>query len=308
MSIKYSLYILLFSFIISLSYCNEQVTFDKLIENLKKDAKMKLIVVAGAEMVETLTASRQAKDMKICDSILIGDEEKIRKNAKESGIDISDFKIVNILEPIEMSKYASKLVHDGEADMYVKGSIETSEVLKAVLDSDIGLTTDKTISLVGVFELNGKLIFFTDPSIIPYPNLHDKVLLIENAVSFARSAGIEVPKVAVVTAVSFVNPRMIETIDAEELTIMNRNGKIQNCIFNGPLSLDLAISPESARIKQSTRSINGDADIFLFPDIHAANISYKIMTQLGNGKSGSIVIGTSKPVILSSRSDSSQTK
>lgn len=307
MSVKKSLNILLISLFL-LSYVKSQNPFEKLIENLKKDAKMKLMAVAGADMVETLTASRQAKDMKICDSILIGDEQKIKNNAKAANIDISDFKIVNILEPIEISKYASKLVHDGDADMFVKGSIETSDVLKAILDDEIGLRTDKKISLVAAFELKKRLILFTDPSVIPYPSLQDKVALIENAVSFAKSTGVQVPKVGVVTALSVVNPRMTETIDAKELTLMNKNGKIKDCVVDGPLSLDLAISPDSAKIKQSSRDINGDADIVLFPDIHSANISYKIMTQLGNGKNGSILMGTSKPVILSSRSDSAQTK
>ena len=192
--------------------------------------------------------------------------------------------------------------------MYVKGSIETRDVLKAVLDNEIGLKTTDLISLVGVFEINGKLKYFTDPSVIPYPTLQMKVQLINNVVKFAYSTGLKNPKVAAVTAISITDPRMPETLEAEELMEMNKRGEIKNCIVDGPLSLDLAISTESAKIKNSNRRINGDADIIVFPEVHSANIAYKILTLLGDLKSGNIILGTSQPVILSSRSDSVQVK
>ena len=303
--------ILFFSLIIFqiiLINCDTSITFDKLLSDLKKDAKMKKMAIAGADIPETLETSRLAKDMKIGDSILMGNEEKIRKLAKENNIDISDFQIVNIKDPTEISRYAVKLVHDGEADMYVKGSLETRDVLKAVLDPEIGLRTDDLISLVGVFEINGKMMYLTDPSVIPYPTLENKVQLINNAVKFAASTGLVNPKVAAVTAIGITNPRMPETLEAEELMEMNKRGEIKNCIVDGPLSLDLAISPESAKIKNSKRRINGDADIILFPEVHSANISYKILTHLSDSKSGNIIIGTRQPVILSSRSDTTETK
>ena len=286
----------------------EAITFKKLLSDLKKDAKMKIMAIAGADNPETLETSRRAKDMKIGDSILIGNEQRIKAIAKENNIDISDFKIVDLNDPIEISRYAVKLVHDGIAEMYVKGSLATRDVLKAVLDREIGLRTPGIISLVGVFEINNKMIFITDPSVIPYPTLLNKVELINNAVKFAESIGIENPKVAVVTAISISNHYMPETLEAEELTNMNKRGEIKNCIVDGPLSLDLAMSPESASLKNSNRRINGDADIILFPDVHSANIAYKILTYFGDAESGNIIIGTSQPVILSSRSDSVQTK
>ena len=306
---KSVLIFVLIIFQIYLVNSKEQITFDKLLADLKKDAKMKKMAIAGADIPETLKTSRLAKDMKIGDSILIGDEEKIRKIAEEAEIDISDFQIVNLNDRTEISRYAVKLVHDGEADMYVKGNIETRDVLKAVLDKEIGLKVpDELISLVGVFEIDGKMKYLTDPSVIPYPGLKEKVQLINNAVKFAASTGLKNPKVAAVTAISIPNPRMQETMDAEELSKMNDKGLIKDCIVDGPLSLDLAISPESAKIKHSERKINGDADIVLFPDVHAANIAYKILTHLSNAKSGNIIIGTRQPVILSSRSDTVEVK
>ena len=290
------------------SNCDKPKTFDELLEDLKKDIKTRKMAVAGADNPETLKTAIEAKNMKIGDSILIGNEEKIKAIAKEKNIDISDFKIVNLNDPTEISRYAVKLVHDGEADMYVKGSLETRDVLKAVLDKEIGLKTEDLISLVGVFEIEGKMMYLTDPSVIPYPTLENKVQLINNAVKFAASTGLFNPKVAAVTAIGITNPRMPETLEAEELMEMNKRGEIKDCIVDGPLSLDLAISPESAKIKNSKRRINGDADIILFPDVHAANIAYKILTHLSDAKSGNIIIGTRQPVILSSRSDTVQVK
>ena len=298
----------LYLIFIQLLNCENPITFDKLISELKKEEELKKMVIAGADNPETLQTSRLAKDMNIGDSILIGNEERIRAIAKENKIDISDFQIVNLNEPTEISRYAVKLVHDGEADMYVKGSLETRDVLKAVLDKEIGLRTNDLISLIGVFELNGKLMYMTDPSVIPYPTLEEKVHLINNAVKFAISTGLTNPKVAVVTAVGVANPRMPETLEAEELMEMNKRDEIKNCIVDGPLSLDLAVSPESVRIKNSKRRINGDADILLFPEVHSANIAYKILTHLGDLKSGNIIIGTRQPVILSSRGDSVDVK
>ena len=301
-------FIFLIFFQILLINTQNEMTFDKLLSDLKKDIKMKMMAIAGADVPETLQASRMAKDMKIGDSILIGNEEKIKQIAKETNIDISDFQIVNILDPIEISRYAVKLVHDGKADMYVKGSLETRDVLKAVLDNEIGLKTSDLISLVGVFEFDGKMKYLTDSSIVPYPTLENKVQLINNAVKFAASTGLINPKVAVVTGISMANSRMPETLEAEKLTEMNIKGEIKDCIVDGPLSMDLAISVESAKIKETNRRINGDADIILFPDVHAANIAYKILTHLTEIKSGNIIIGTSEPVILSSRSDTVEVK
>ena len=300
-------FFLIFSQIL-LTFCDDQITFDKLLNGLKKDAQMKKLAIAGADNPETIETSRKAKDMKIGDSILIGNEKRIREIANEINIDISDFELVDLSDPTEISRYAVKLVHDGKADMYVKGSIETRDVLKAVLDKDIGLRTSDLINLVVVFEIDGKFKYLTDPSVIPYPTLQMKVQIINNVVRFAYSTGLKNPKVAAVAAISITDHRMPETLEAEELMEMNKRGEIKDCIVDGPLSLDLAISPESAKIKNSERRINGDADIILFPEVHSANIAYRILTHLGDLKSGNIILGTRQPVILSSRSDSAEVK
>ena len=285
-----------------------EVTFDGLIEELKKEMKMKKMAVAGGDNPETIEAARLAKDMKIGDSILIGNEEEIRKRAKENNIDISDFEIVNIDDKIEITRYAVNLINEGKADVLVKGSIQTKDILKVLLDTEIGFKTSELINLVGILEIEGKLTFLTDISIVPYPTLENKVQIINNAVKLANAVGIKNPKVGVIAGIAVPNSRMPETLEAEKLTKMNMIGEIKDCIVDGPLSLDLAISPESAQIKNVNRRINGDADIILFPDVHAANIAYKILTHMIDSKCGSILLGTKKPVILTSRSDSTLVK
>ena len=287
----------------------KHLTFEELTEQLiKENTQMKIIAVAGADSEETLQTCRLAKDKKICDSILIGDEEKIKNIAKEAEIDISDFKLVNIKDPIEISRYTTKIVHDGVADMYYKGSVETDVVLKSISDPEIGLKTNKIFSYVAVFEFQGKILFLTDPVIVSYPTLEEKIKLIENCVDFARSVGIEVPKVAVVAAVSVVSPKMVETVEANTLTEMNKKNEIKNCIVDGPMSLDLAVSKESVEMKQSDRRINGDADIILFPDVHSGNVSYKILKHLSKAMSGNVLLGPKRPVIINSRADNVQMK
>ena len=171
---------------IFLSNCDKPKTFDEILEDLKKDIKVRKMAVCGADNPETLKTAIEAKNMKIGDSILIGNEERIKGKAKENNLDISSFEIVNIDDPIEICKYSVKIVREGKADMLVKGSVETRDLLKTILDNEIGLKSKELMNLVGVFEMDGKLTFLIDISVIPYPSLDAKVQLINNAVKLAR--------------------------------------------------------------------------------------------------------------------------
>ena len=152
-------------------------------------------------------------------------------------------------------------------------------------------------------------MFLTDVAFMTYPTLEDKVHIIENTVEVVHACGIECPKVAPLAAVEVVNPKMPVTVEAAELTKMNEEGKITGCIVDGPLSMDLAIDPEAAKHKGATdRKIQGDADILLFPDIHAGNLVYKTLVHTAEVKNGCILTGTQVPAILTSRSDTFQTK
>ena len=195
--------------------------------------------------------------------------------------------------------------------MYMKGLVDTKNFLKSVLDKEVGLRTGKPLSHVAVFDIEGikQLLFLTDVAFITYPSLEDKVHIIENTVAVAHACGIETPKVAPVAAVEVVNPKMPATVDAAELTKLNDEGKITGCIVDGPLSMDLAIDPEAALHKGATgRKIVGDADVILFPDIHAGNLVYKTLVHTAKVENGCILTGTKVPVILTSRSDTFKTK
>ena len=284
--------------------------FHKLIEGVK-NLPMKKIAVAAAEDDFVLEAIKIAKEEGLAESILVGDEKKIREIAKTINMDLSQFEVINEPEPASAAKVAVKLVHDGVADMYMKGLISTKDFLRSVLDKEVGLRTGRVLTHVGVFEVKGidQLLFLSDQAFIMYPTLEEKIKIIENALDIANACGIKNPKVAPLAAVEVVNPKMPATVDAAELTKMNNEGRIKGCVIDGPLSLDMAISKEACSHKKGLdRKITGDADILLFPDIHTGNVAYKMLVHTAHFLNGAILSGTSAPVILTSRSDSVATR
>ncbi|MCI8927621.1 MAG: phosphate butyryltransferase [Lachnospiraceae bacterium] len=285
-------------------------TFADLIARVN-DCGMKTVSVAVAQDSAVLEAVVAAKERKIANAILVGDEKKIREIADSLKMDLSGFEIINVEDMTEAAHTAVNLVHEGRADMYMKGLIDTKGFLKSVLDKEVGLRTGKPLSHVCVFEVEGidRLLFLTDVAFIPYPTLEDKVHIINNTLEITKACGIENPKIAPLAAVEVINPKMPATVEAGELTRLNKEGEITGCIVDGPLSLDLAIDPEAAKHKGATdRAIQGDADILLFPDIHAGNLVYKCLVHTAKVVNGNILTGTKAPVILTSRSDDFETK
>ena len=285
--------------------------FDDILAKLKT-ASTKKMSVAVAQDTHVLEAVKVAKERGIVDSILVGDKEEIEKKAAEVGMNLADFEIIDVKDTIEAARTAVSLVSSGKADIYMKGALESKDFLKSVLDKEVGLRTGRPLSHVCVFEIPGidRLLFLTDVAFMPYPTLEDKKVIIEYTVDVARACGVECPKVAPLAAVEVVNPKMPVTVEAAELTRLNEEGEIKNCIVDGPLSMDLAIDPEAAQHKAGAldRKIVGDADILLFPDIHAGNLTYKTIVRLAKVKNGNILTGTKAPVILTSRSDSVEVK
>ena len=292
----------------------EKITnFEKIIEKLQKQNKTTKMVVAGADNESVLECCRKVKDLKIADSILVGDKNSIIEMSSKINVNISDFNIIDIKDEDEIARYSSKLIHEGKVNIFAKGSIETKPMMKAILDKEIGIKIDKNISLTSIFEMHQndktRLILISDPGIRPYPTLEEKVSIINHSVEVAHVIGIENPKVAVLAAIEVVNPKMKETVEADKLSKMNDNGEIKGCIVDGPLSLDLAIDPEACVMKKiNNRKIQGDADILIFHDIHSANYAYKIFTHLLKWRTGSIMVGTKAPCILTSRSDTFDVK
>ncbi|RKM60716.1 phosphate butyryltransferase [Butyrivibrio sp. XB500-5] len=285
--------------------------FDDILAKLKT-ATTKKMSVAVAQDTHVLEAVKVAKERGIVEPILVGDKDEIAKKAAEVGMNLDDYEIIDVKDTIEAARTAVSLVHDGKADIYMKGALESKDFLKSVLDKEVGLRTGRPLSHVCVFEIPGidRLLFLTDVAFMPYPTLEDKKVIIEYTVDVARACGVDCPKVAPLAAVEVVNPKMPVTVEAAELTKMNEAGEIKNCIVDGPLSMDLAIDPEAAQHKAGAldRKIVGDADILLFPDIHAGNLTYKTIVRLAKVKNGNILTGTKAPVILTSRSDSVEVK
>ena len=271
----------------------------------------KKVSVACAQDDQVIEAVEEARVRGIADAILVGDKAKMEEIAKGLNVDLGNFEVIDEPDTIAAAHKAVELVHNGQADMYMKGLIDTKSFLKSVLDKEVGLRTDKTLSHVCLFEIKGHegMLFLTDVAFIPYPTLEDKVAIINNTVEIANACGIENPKVAPIAAVEVVNPKMPVTVEADELTKMCAEGKITGCVVDGPLSLDLAIDRAAAKHKGAEgRKIVGDADVLLFPDIHAGNLVYKTLTHLCDCKNGNIMTGTKAPVILTSRSDSKDVK
>ena len=286
-------------------------SFDDILSKLKTTGKKKL-AVAYAQDEHVLEAVELAHKQGIVDAVLVGDADKIAEIAKSLNMNLDEYEVIDVKDMQEAATCAVKLVHDGKADIYMKGSLDSKTFLKSVLNKEVGLRTGQTLSHVCVFEIPGidRLLFLTDVAFLPYPTLEDKKQIIEYTVNVARACGVDMPKVAPLAAVEVVNPKMPVTVEADELTKACEAGEIKNCIVDGPLSMDLAIDPEAAKFKPGaeSRKIVGDADILLFPDIHAGNLTYKTIVRLATVKNGNILLGTKAPVILTSRSDSVDVK
>ena len=284
-------------------------SFEELISKANQKT-LKKVSVSNAQDEPVLQAVKAAKEQNIATAILVGDEAKIREIAASIDMDLTDFEIINEPDTEAAALKAVELVHNGKADILLKGLLETKTFLKSVLNKEVGLRTGKMLSHVCVFEIEGinRLLFFTDVAFNTYPTLADKVNIINNAVEVAHACGIECPKVAPLCAVETVNPKMQPTVDADNLTKMYESGEFKGCHIYGPLSKDLAIDPEAAVHKGVTNPVAGHADILLFPNIDAGNITYKILVRTAKVKIGNVLVGTSAPVVLTSRSDDFQTK
>jgi phosphate butyryltransferase len=284
-------------------------SFDEIMEKVKKQ-KQKRIVVAAAQDEPVLEAVRDAVSEGFVEAILVGDKEKIVQIARKINFHVNDLEIIDETDNTKAALKAVELVSTGKADMLMKGLLETSTILKAVLNKEIGLRTGRLMSHVAVFEIPGfdRLIFITDAAFNMYPDIKAKIDILNNAVSVAHAVGIETPKVAPICAVEVVNPDMPATIDASILSKMNERGQIRGCIVDGPLAVDNALSEEAAKHKKINSPAAGKADILLLPNIEAGNVMYKTLTYTTKAKNGGILVGTSAPVVLTSRADSPQSK
>ncbi|MCF6461524.1 phosphate butyryltransferase [Clostridium sp. Cult3] len=270
----------------------------------------KKISVAVAQDRDVLGAIKVCKDLNIINPILVGDKSKIQQISEKIDFELSEVEIIDEKDGLQASRIATKLVSTGKAEILMKGLIDTSVIMKQVLDKEIGLRIGKVISHVAVFDVETyhKIFFVTDAAMNISPDIYQKKEIIENAVELAHSLEINNPKVAVIGAKEKVSPKMEATVHAKELSDMYKRGEITGCIVEGPFALDNAISKEAALHKGIESSVAGDADILLVPDIDAGNVLYKSLTFLAKAKSAGIILGTKSPIVLTSRADSQEAK
>lgn len=284
-------------------------TFAELLEEARAKGR-KWVAVAAGHQSEVMLASLDAEVAGLAEVILVGDSEKIRQIAIEEEFDISRMEVIHVPEPREAAWQVMKLVSEGKADIAMKGKVETSDFLRAALSKELGLRVGRLFTHVAAFEIPGfdRLIFISDAGVVVAPTLEQKVQIVQNAIDVAHAMGISLPRVAVLAATEVVNPKIPSTLDAANLSKMADRGQIQGGLVDGPLALDNAISPESARIKGIKSEVAGYADILIAPDIEAGNVLAKAITYFAQGKMAGVVVGARCPLILPSRSDTREAK
>ena len=283
-------------------------SFQELVDSVKNANRR--IAVAVAQDAEVLIAVRKAADLGIVKPMLVGEEAAIKSIAAEINVSLDGMEIIDEADKIEACRKAVKLVHDGDADVVMKGIVDTSVILKAVLDKDIGLRESPVLSHVALFGVDGfdRLLYITDAAMCIAPDVEQKAHIIGNAVKVAHALGNDNPVVTCLCAVEKVNPKMQATLDAVELVERNKRGEIAGCTVCGPLALDNAVSVEAAKHKGITDPNAGKADILLVPYIEAGNIFYKSLTYMAKAQNAGMIVGAKAPVVVTSRADSDETK
>ncbi len=282
------------------------------IEELLKEMPYKpKVAVAIGEDVHTLRAIEKASHNGLVSAIFFGDEEKTKSIISENNINLSDISFVHESNPQKAVEVAVRAVKNGEANCLMKGKIDTATLLRAVLNKEYGLRANSLLSHFALFEINNyhKLIGITDVAMNILPDLSAKIDIINNSVGFMNKIGItKKPKVAILGAIETLNKDMSATIDAALLSKMQIRNQIKNCIIDGPLAFDNAISKKSAELKGINSEVAGDADVLVVPTIEAGNILYKSLVYFSNAKVASVLLGATAPIILTSRSDSEESK
>jgi len=258
----------------------------------------------------SLCGAVEAAQAQLIDPVLVGPPAKLQAVADHAGIDISFYRLIATAHSHESAARAVALCRSGECEALMKGSLHTDELMHEVINPDTGLRTERRISHVFLMEVSTypKMLLITDAAINIYPTLEDKSHIVQNAIDLAHVLGIPQPKVAILSAVETVDPKILSTIDAAALCKMADRGQITGAIVDGPLAFDTAINPEAARIKGLVSAVAGVADILVVPDLESGNMLAKQLEYLANAKAAGIVLGARVPIILTSRADSAETR
>jgi phosphate butyryltransferase len=284
-------------------------SLDELVAAAVSDGPASIAVAAGQDP-DVLQALKQAQSMGLAEGILVGDRSRMEPMVEKVGLELAPDQLIHEPDQARAAKKAIGLIREGRASLLMKGKINTSTLIRAVLDRETGLRTGRLLSQVIVFQVPGiqRLMVMTDAAINIAPNLAQKAEICRNAIEVAHAIGVTKPNLAVLCALEFVNPEMPATLDAAGLTLMNRRGQISGAYVEGPIALDSPLSRFAAERKGIDSPLVEATDIFLAPDIEAANILYRAILYFARGESGGIVLGARVPLILLSRAETPETK
>jgi phosphate butyryltransferase len=286
-------------------------TLDQMEKKVLALKKKRRIAVAWAQDPNTIVAIHKAIKNGFIEAIMIGRSSEIIKMCASEGIDAKTFIIVESENETIASVEAVRMAKKGEVDIVMKGLVGTDKFLKAVMDKENGLMIPNSVlTYVAALEipLYNKLLFITDPAVIPFPDLDQKVAMAGYAIEMARKFGVEKPKVALIGASEKMSKHFDNSVDYAIMCKMADRGQIKNCIMDGPLDLFLACDKKSIEIKGVETPVNGDADVLLFPSLESCNPFYKGLMLFANGELAGLIRGTEKPVIVMSRSESEKSK
>jgi phosphate butyryltransferase len=282
---------------------------DELVEHARELGPARIAVVEAHDP-DVLESLSQAEPMGLASPILVGNAAKIAAVAKKVGYPLRSETLIETAGEDASIRQAIDLVRDGRADLLMKGKVTTANLIRGALDRERGLRTGKLLSQVIVFQVPHipRLMIMTDGAINIAPTLEQKADICRNAIDVAHALGITEPKVVLLTALEFVNPAMPATVDAAALAKMNRDGQITGAYLEGPLAMDVPLSRFAADRKAITSPVVEATDVFIAPDIEAANILYRAITYFAQGRSGGIIMGARVPLIVLSRAEPPETK
>ncbi|MGE5384454.1 MAG: bifunctional enoyl-CoA hydratase/phosphate acetyltransferase [Betaproteobacteria bacterium] len=285
---------------------------DRLSRLLARAKGLEPVTVAVAHPCdrESLRGPVLAFQAGIIEPILVGPEDKIRAVAEENGLDISGIRVVNAAHSHDSAAIAVSLVRSGDAEALMKGSLHTDELLAEVISRANGLRTSRRISHVFVMDVPTypRPLLITDAAVNIAPTLEEKVDIIQNAIELAHALGIPEPKVAILSAVETVNPKIQSTLDAAALCKMADRGQIKGGLLDGPLAFDNAVSIVAAKTKGIKSAVAGQAEILMVPNLECGNMVAKQLEYLASALTAGIVLGTKVPIILTSRADTAETR
>lgn len=281
--------------------------FQDLIQKVKS-IDQSTVAVAAANDEAVLEAVKMATDLGFIQSVLVGNETEIKAIANK--IELTNYEVIHAESDEEASLEAVKLVSSGKADLVMKGLVNTSVYMRAVLNREYGLRTGNLLSLMAVYDLPDyhKLIYVSDSGVNVAPDLQDKKSILTNLVNAMKNMGIEEPKIGVLTANEKVDKSNPATVEAAALVEMMREGDIPHCLLEGPISFDIAFDPEAAAHKGVNSQISGDLDGLLFSNMETGNVLGKSWLHFNKAQWAGVILGGSRPVILGSRSDTAEIK